>query len=311
MSAPVNRPLLVASANGAVGMDAGWDILERGGSALDAVEAACRPVEDNPDDHTVGFGGYPNLLGEVELDASIMEGTTRNAGAVAALRGYRAAITVARAVMERTPHVLVVADGAQRLAEEIGLEPEDLLTPESRDVWKNGLEGKLPEGSTAAYMLSRVASIATDPERAGGTVNFLAIDRDGHIASSVSTSGWAWKYPGRVGDSPLIGAGNYCDDRFGAAACTGFGELAIRAGTARALVTRLAAGASVERAADDAIRDLATLVPPGGAAMNLVAIDSEGNHIGASTRAGMTYVARTADMDSATSLPRLHIDLAS
>ena len=289
--------LVVASANGAVGMDAAWDVLRAGGSALDAVEAGTRAVEDEPTDHTVGYGGYPNLLGQVELDASIMDGTTRRAGAVGSLRGYRAAITVARAVMERLPHVLVVGDGGAKLAAELGLEAEDLLTPEAERTWRDGIEGKLPDGSLAATMLSRVASLATDPERAAGTVNFLARDHAGAIASAVSTSGWAWKYPGRLGDSPVIGAGNYCDARHGAAACTGFGELALRAGTARAIVAALAAGHPLDDACRAAMEDLGTLgVPAGEVIMHLVALDAGGGHAGFTTREGATYVVRTEGM---------------
>lgn len=302
-------PVLVASANGSIGMDAAWDVLEGGGSALDAVEVAARIVEDEPTDHTVGYGGYPNLLGEVELDASIMEGTTRRAGAVGSLRRYRAAITVARAVMERLPHVLVVGDGAARLAEEIGLEPEDLLTDEAERVWRAGLDRTLPEGSLGAQMLSVVASLTTDPERAAGTVNFLAIDGEGHMASAVSTSGWAWKYPGRLGDTPVIGAGNYCDDRYGAAACTGFGELSIRATTARTVVASLAARHTVERAAQDAVRDLFTLgMPEEQMIMHLVAVDRDGNHVAVSTRPGRTYVHRSAGMASYEESPRLVVE---
>ena len=298
--------LLVASHNGAVGMDAAWDVLASGGSALDAVEAGTRLVEDEPTDHTVGYSGYPNLLGEVELDASIMDGVTRTAGAVGGLRGYRAAITVARAVMERLPHVLVVGDGGARLAAELGLEAEDLLTPEAERTWRDGIEGRLPEGSLAATMLSRVASLATDPERAAGTVNFIAVDGSGRMASAVSTSGWAWKYPGRLGDSPVIGAGNYCDARFGAATCTGFGELAIRSGTARSIVAALAAGASLDAACTAAMEDLATLggVDPGTVIMHLVAVDATGRHVGYSTREGTTYVVRTAAMSGHEVLPR-------
>jgi beta-aspartyl-peptidase (threonine type) len=301
--------IVAASANGAVGMDAAWEVLAGGGSALDAVEAGTRLVEANPDDHTVGYGGYPNLQGEVELDASIMEGTTRRAGAVGGLRDYRHAVTVARAVMERLPHVLLVGDGAARLAAEIGLEREDLLTEEAARVWRDGLAGKLPEGSLGARMLERMADLAqlaTDPEDAAGTVNFLAIDGDGHVACAVSTSGWAFKYPGRVGDSAVIGAGNYCDDRYGAAACTGFGELAIRASTARTLVASLAAGIPVADACDEAMNALGTLgVAPADIVMNAIAIDRAGNHCGITTRAaGASYVVRTDAMSTHEVLPR-------
>ena len=284
---------LVGSANAAVGMAAGVEILQRGGTALDAVEAVTRLVEDNPDDHTVGYGGYPNLLGQVELDASIMDGTTRRCGAVGSLRGYRAAITVARAVMERLPHVLVVGDGAARLAHELGLEEEDLLTPEAARVWQDGLDGSLGPGAApgAAGMLSVMANLATDPEQAPGTVNVLALDETGNIAAAVSTSGWAWKYPGRLGDSPMIGAGSYADSRFGAAACTGWGELAIRAGTSRMVVAALAVGATLAEAGRAALHDVASLdtggLPP---TMSLVALAADGSHAAFSNEPAKRYV---------------------
>jgi len=302
--------LLVGSANALVGMSAGWEILVQGGSSLDAVEAVTRLVEDNPADHTVGYAGYPNILGEVELDASIMDGVTRRAGAVGALRGYRHAITVARAVMERTPHVLVVGDGASSLAAEIGLEREDLLTDEIRTLWRDGLDGKLEPGSAGASMLAQVRR-AVDPERVAGTVNVLAIDAAGTLASAVSTSGWAWKHPGRCGDSPLIGAGNYADGRYGAAACTGWGELAIRAGTARSVVSALQAGTPIDEACDAAVRDLASLVPVGDeVVMHLVALAADGTHHAVSTQSGTQYAIQRTGMASAELRPRVVIDLA-
>lgn len=298
--------LVVASANGDVGIDAAWGVLAGGGTALDAVEAGVRLVEDNPDDHTVGYSGYPNLLGVVELDASIMDGSTRQCGAVGSLRGYRAAITVARAVMERLPHTLVVGEGAARLAAELGLEAEDLLTDEAERTWREGIDGKLPEGSLGSRMLSAVASLATDPERAAGTVNFIAVDGGGNMASAVSTSGWAWKYPGRLGDTPVIGAGNYCDGRYGAAACTGFGELAIRTGAARTVVEAMANGRPVKDAAAAGIREIFTLdVPEEQLIMHLVAVDADGNHAAATTRDGATYVYRADGMAAAERAERI------
>ena len=304
--------IIIGSGNALVGLDAGWEVLAAGGAALDAVEVATRAVEDNPLDHTVGYGGYPNVLGEVELDASIMDGTTRRAGAVGALRGYRAAITLARRVMDELPHVLVVGEGAARFARECGFEAEDLLTEEAREVWQQGLDAQL-HGGEIPEQLAQLARLTADPERAAGTVNVLARDGDGHIASAVSTSGWAWKYPGRLGDSPVIGAGNYADDRYGAAACTGFGELSLRAATAHGIVRTMAGGASARDACREAIRELAELGELTTAAiiMSVVALDREGRPAAASTNPGATYAMRDAAMGSAALVPRDHVDLAA
>jgi len=302
--------LLVASANGAVGMEAAWEILATGGPALDAVEAAARMVEDNPEDHSVGYDGYPNLLGVVELDASLMDGATRRAGTVGAVRGYRHPVTIARAVLERLPHVMVVGEGAERLAAEVGMEPEELLTEETRQVWRDGLEGHLAPDDSRRRLLDQISALFADPEHVAGTVNFLAIDGAGHLASAVSTSGWAWKYPGRLGDSPVIGAGNYCDDRYGAAACTGWGELAIRGATAHTVVSGLALGLGLEEAAERAIEDLRDLDVPGGdPIMQLVAVDAAGHHVGLSTQPGNSYVAWEEGQSSYVTLPRRLVSL--
>jgi beta-aspartyl-peptidase (threonine type) len=302
--------LLVASANGSVGMEAGWRILSGGGSALDAVEAAAREVEDNPADHSVGYSGYPNLLGAVELDASLMDGASRRAGAVGAVQGYRHPISIARAVMDRLPHVMVVGEGAARLAAEIGMVPEDLLTPDSESAWRDVVEGGGKETDEHYLLLSRLSSLFRDPEHVAGTVNFLAIDKAGHVASAVSTSGWAWKYPGRLGDSPVIGAGNYCDDRYGAAACTGWGELAIRGVTAHTVVSGMAAGLSLQDAAERAISELGGLKIPGAeATFQLVAIDMAGHHTGLGTKAGSSYVVWEEGRDTFITLPRKVVSL--
>jgi L-asparaginase / beta-aspartyl-peptidase len=302
--------ILISSSNGGVGMGAGWAILHAGGSALDAVEAATRLVEDNPDDNSVGFNGYPNLLGEVELDASIMDGTTLKAGAVGALKRYRYAITAARRVMDDLPHAMLVGEGAARFAAEIGLKAEHLLTPEIEKVWRAGLEGNDMTGWSGipemiATLLKRAGQITQDPEHVTGTVNFIAQDSHGRIASAVSTSGWAWKYPGRLGDSPVIGAGNYADDRYGAAACTGWGEAAIRAGTARSVVLYMKMGMSVEEACQEAFRDLLPIMRGTPNAMNMVAIDRSGQHYSITTAEERTYVYQRDGMASYEELPRV------
>src|SRR5262245_49153438 len=308
--------IVIASSNGDVGIRAAWDILQSGGTALDAVEAATRLVEDNPDDHSVGYGGYPNLLGEVELDASIMDGTTLRSGAVGALRGYRHAISLARRVMGDLPHVMLVGEGAARFAAELGMPNESLLTEAAAQVWREGVAGRLPEafrdaqGTIIADLLSRATHLATDPERVAGTVNFIAQDRAGRIASAVSTSGWAWKYPGRLGDSPIIGAGNYADDRYGAAACTGWGELAIRAGTARSVVLYLKHGYTLQDACREAFRDLGVLdANTDQIQMSMVALDRHGNHCAVTTMAGRSYIYQADGMAEYATLTRMVVDL--
>jgi beta-aspartyl-peptidase (threonine type) len=298
--------ILIGSVNAEVGLEAGYRVLSQAGSALDAVETATRLVEDNPDDPTVGTGGYPNLLGEVELDASIMEGTGRRAGAVAALTGFCHPISVARQVMERLPHVLLAGSGAARFASEIGAETGELLSEEARRSYEEQVIASLGDPRDLQGELAELARMAADPEHVTGTVNILAIDHAGHLASAVSTSGWAWKYPGRVGDSPLIGAGNYCDDRFGAACCTGFGELAVRASTARSVVALLATGTPVAEACAIALGDAMALggVTRERSVLNVVALDRLGNHAGMSTRAGSSYCIRDESGSGPQRLPR-------
>ena len=299
--------IIIASANGSVGMEAAMAALRAGGSALDAVEAGTKMVELNLDDHSVGVGGYPNLLGEVELDASVMEGTTRRAGAVAALREYPHPVSVARAVLEHLPqHLLLAGAGAGRFAAERGFEKMLLLTPEAEEAWRRTIAGAVIED--AANLSFRV-KLAQDPERTVGTVNFIAQDAQGRIASAVSTSGWAFKYPGRVGDSPLIGAGNYCDDRYGACACTGLGEWAIRAGTARMVVSSLQHGLSLAEACEGGVKDLADIpLPPDiEPVMNLIALDKDGRHTAYTTAEGRAYVWQTADMAAYETTARVRV----
>lgn len=310
--------IVVASTNGTVGIGAAMEILRAGGTALDAVEAATRLVEDNPDDHTVGYSGYPNLLGEVELDASLMDGKTLSAGAVGALRGFRHPISVARRVMHELPHVLLVGEGAARFAREIGMVEEDLLTPEAAEVYRQGITGALPADKQSWLQggiednLSRLARITADPEQAAGTVNFIAQDRAGNIASAVSTSGWAWKYPGRLGDSPIIGAGNYADNRYGACVCTGWGELAIRLGTARSVVLYQRLGFGLEQACRQAMEDLrAAVVDPAQVIMNLVALNRDGRPAGMSTSPDRSYLWMTPDMSEPVEEARVFVDLSA
>lgn len=302
--------IVVASRNGRVGIKQAVEVLRRGGTALDAVEAGIIPVESNPDDHSVGYSGYPNLLGEVELDASIMDGRTLASGAVGAVKGYEHPISIARKVMEELPHCFLVGPGAERFAREVGFQPRDLLTPEAEKVWEEILSTKVPEvyGRRHKYLESirRFVKIAADPEKPNETVNFIAQDGRGDVACGVSTSGWAWKYPGRLGDSPVIGAGNYADNLHGAAACTGRGEMAIRCATARSIVLYMKTGMSLEEAGREAFRDLDRLVDPFAGSMNAIALAPDGTHAAFSNVPEATYVYMTPDLAEPVELPRTY-----
>ena len=294
-------PIIIASGNGAKALAGGVRILKRGGTALDAVEACARYVEADVQDTSVGKGGLPNIIGEVELDASIVDGTTHQVGSVAALQGFLHPITVARAVMERLPHVMLVGDGAARFAAEIGAERTNNLTPSTRKLW---LERLAKVRETPASVRKRSALIPVVKKAVGenrGTVNFIALDKQGNIASAVTTSGWAYKYPGRVGDSPIVGAGNFCDSRAGGACCTGFGELAIRNVTAKTAVDRLGAGQSPLAVARRAIADANLL---DDAAFNIVVLAANGTHASATNRAGRQYAFMSIEMPEAATKPR-------
>jgi len=270
-------------------MSEGLRLLACGRDALDAVEQAIRRVEDNEDDWTVGTGGLPNLLGEVELDASIMEGRTLRCGAVAGMKHHKNPITIARKVMELTPHALLVGEGADRFADVLGFARDVLLTPNASDLHADLLADKgiqkrsydtdetlrrKARYSTAFKRLVEDADLmrwyARYARENHGTVNILAQDGRGDIVGGVSTSGLSFKFPGRVGDSAVIGAGNYADNRYGAAACVGVGEIAIRLSLSRMAVHALARGATVEDAATSAIESIAQLEPDAGSLAILV-----------------------------------------
>ena len=187
---------LTGSSNADVGFERGALVLRDNGSALDAVIATIREVEANPNDHSVGFSGLPNLLGEVELDASIMDGRGLRAGSIGALKNHQDAIDLARHVMDELPHVLIVGDGAERFATEQGLRDVDLLTDEAKAIWLERADPTLQRSKYYERMSMLVRDATSDPqfpEPPHGTVNVIARDQFGNIACGVSTSGWAWK----------------------------------------------------------------------------------------------------------------------
>jgi beta-aspartyl-peptidase (threonine type) len=286
------KPVIAVTLNGREAARAGMAVLQAGGSALDAVETAVKIIEDNPEDWSVGFGGFPNFGGAVELDACITDGRTRASGAVAGMQRHKNPVAVARRVMEKTPHVLLVGEGADRFADAEGFPAEDLLTERMRETYDRLMRGEPvrlwprvaeedPKG--AKRYGDRLGEVAKD--RRGwkeiycaelqGTCNALALDPRGDLAAAASTSGLALKMPGRVGDTPIPGAGNIADNRFGAAGCAGNGELVMRLGSTWAACTCLASGMTAKEAAERAVRDLEDL-PDRNGGFQILVMDSCG-----------------------------------
>ena len=223
----------------------GWDILSGGGTLLDAIEKSANVTELDPDDTSVGYGGLPNEHGIVQLDASIMYGPTHNCGSVAALEGIKTPCSVARLVMERTDHIHIVGKGAQEFARVHGFKIENLLTDRARKIWLRWKENLSDRDdwfppSDGNYNM----------ERTTGTINVLAIDSKNDVAGITTTSGLAYKIPGRVGDSPIIGAGLYVDNEVGAAGATGRGEEIIRTCGSFFVVEQMRNGKSPQEACE-------------------------------------------------------------
>ena len=218
----------------------GFDVLHGGGSAVDAAAAAVRLMEDDAT-FNAGLGAVLNQVGEVELDAAVMDGTTLSAGAVAAVKAIANPVDLAQRVMEHSPHVLLVGEGAVAFAREQGMatcSSESLIVERERERWQNAKRSKKP--ALHEHTLSFGPS---------DTVGAVARDEHGHLAAATSTGGRLGKLPGRVGDSPLIGCGLYADDRLGAAASTGWGEEIIRIVMAQRAVDMLGSGSPAREAA--------------------------------------------------------------
>ena len=201
----------------------GWDILSNNGGLLDAVEKSANVTELDPNDTSVGYGGLPNEDGIVQLDASIMYGPTHNCGSVGALEGIKTPCSVARLVMERTDHIHIMGKGAQDFARAHGFKIENLLTEKSRKIWLRWKENISDKDDWFPPKNNDY-----DKKRTTGTINVLAVDSNNDVAGITTTSGLAYKIPGRVGDSPIIGAGLYVDNEVGAAGATGRGEEILR-----------------------------------------------------------------------------------
>jgi len=298
--------LIIGSERSEAGVPAAMEILRRGGSAVEAVERGLMLCEDNLADHYVGTGGLPNAKGVVELDASIMVGSTRAFGAVGAVKNFPNPISIARAVMEKLPqHALLVGEGAEEFADYLGFKRAELLTPEAKALWLEQLQKSSDqsiEGENTKAMSGderyRQASLElvkrfAPHEGPWGTINILAKDKYGEIVCGVSTSGYPYKHPGRIGDSSIPGAGNYADIRYGAAACTGRGELALRSGAARTIVENMKAGMDPEAACYQALQEARALPDDFRAELRCLAISADGRHGAAAGMEGSTYTLMT------------------
>ena len=218
------------------------------GSLLDAVEKGINVPEDDPRVMSVGYGGLPNEEGEVELDAAIMDGTRHHAGAVCSLRHIKNPISVARLVLEKTRHTTLAGEGAFRFAQKMGFEPMQLLTPASLQKW---LDWKADPQRKTFWVTPEVHD----------TIGMVATDGKGHMVSGCSTSGLAWKIPGRVGDSPLVGCGVYADDNVGAASATGDGDLMTNYCTSISIVHNMASGMPPQDACIELLRHMVKTDP--------------------------------------------------
>jgi N4-(beta-N-acetylglucosaminyl)-L-asparaginase len=281
------HPLIISSANGVKALHKGMDILKSGGDTLDAVVSVVTVVEDDPNDDSVGYGGLPNEEGEVELDASVMHGPTYRAGSVAGVRRIKNVARLAKTVLERTNHVMLVGDGARKFAVAEGFEEMNLLTESSRKKWlawkaassfnwrpgidspewKATARGRSPldseefrarladicEGDQA--LMARALEVIKDPPT--GTIPCMAVDAKGDISATTTTSGLSWKIPGRVGDSPIIGAGCCVDNEVGAAGSTGKGEENIKISGGHTIVEMMRQGKSPTDACLEALGRIA------------------------------------------------------
>lgn len=268
LSPAAKRPLIISSANGVHALPQGMEILKTGGDTLDAVVAAVTVVEDDPNDDSVGYGGLPNEEGVVELDASVMHGPTRRAGSVASVQRIKNVSRLAKTVMERTNHVMIVGDGARRFAVDQGFEEMNLLTEHSRKIWlawkartsfnwRPGIDSPEWKASVAQIFdndqeqIAYAMRVINHPPT--GTINCLAVNAKGEISGTTTTSGLAWKIPGRVGDSPVIGAGLFVDGDVGAAGSTGKGEENIKISGGHTVVELMRKGAKPAEACLEAL----------------------------------------------------------
>lgn len=279
----INKPIVISTWNfGLKANEKAWEVLARSGSALDAVEQGVRFTESDPSERSVGYGGRPDREGRVTLDACIMD-ENHNIGSVAFLEHIKNPVSVARAVMEKTPHVMLVGEGALNFALSQGFKKEKLLTPDSEKEWKEWLKKSeyLPEVNIENH----------------DTIGMIALDAKGNLSGACTTSGLGYKMNGRVGDSPIIGAGLYVDNEVGAATATGHGEEVIRMVGSHLVVEMMRRGKSPQQACQEAVERIIAIAKRRGQDLKsiqvgFIALNKSGEHGGYCIQSGFEYAVR-------------------
>jgi len=271
---------------------AAWQVLSKGGRALDAVEAGVKVPEADPDNQSVGLGGRPDRDGRVTLDACIMDENSR-CGSVACLEHIVHAISVARLVMEKTPHVMIVGDGALQLALQHGFKKENLLTAKSEKEWKEWLK------KSKYTPLKNIENIKPGSKENHDTIGMIAMDAEGNLGGACTTSGMAYKIHGRVGDSPIIGAGLFVDNEIGAATSTGVGEEVIRIVGSHLVVELMRQGHDPETACRKAVERIAARNPETAkdVQVGFLALNKAGEYGAYALQEGFSYSVRTGKKD--------------
>ena len=281
-------PIVISTWNhGLPANEAAWEILSKGGHSLDAVEAGVRIPEGDPEVITVGYGGIPDASGKVTLDACIMDETGR-AGSVTYLQHIKHPVSVARLVMEKTPHVMLSGKGALKFALDNGFKKEKLLTPKMRCAWKKWKKEKRQFNSKI--------NIENQPIENHDTIGMLAIDTEGRMSGACTTSGMGYKMPGRVGDSPIIGAGLFVDGDVGGAVATGSGELVMKTLGSFLVVELMRNGMSPSKACMEAVKRITKKIPDfENHQIGYIALNKNGEYGSFCIQPGFNFAVKTSD----------------
>ncbi len=296
-----NNPVVVSTWNfGRIANVGAWDILGKGGKALDAVENGVKIAEADPLTQTVGYGGLPDRDGFVTLDACIMD-ENYNCGSVMCLEHIMHPVSVARMIMEKTPHIVLVGDGALQFALANGFKKMNLLTPKSEKDWREWL--KTSKYNPVKNIENKLYSKENDPMPGGplnhDTIGMLAMDGNGDLSGACTTSGLAYKIHGRVGDSPIIGAGLYVDNEVGAATSSGVGEEVIRIVGSHLVVEYMRAGLEPDMACKKVVERLVRINPEKCKSIQVafLALSAKGKYGGYSIQPGFSYAVKSNDIE--------------